>query len=51
MALSAFIEAGATRAILSLVARGGMVRSFHVDGTAAAQLVPILRATSPRRRP
>ncbi|VTZ25759.1 transposase (fragment) [Methylocella tundrae] len=30
--------------ILSLVARGGTVRSFHVDGTTAAHLVPILRA-------
>ena len=31
-------------AILSLVERGGSVRSFHVDGTSAAHLVPILRA-------
>jgi len=31
-------------AILSLVERGGSVRSFHVDGTTAAHLVPILRA-------
>jgi transposase-like protein len=31
-------------AILSLVERGGAVRSFHVDGTTAAHLVPILRA-------
>jgi transposase-like protein len=31
-------------AILSLVERGGTVRSFHVDGTSAAHLVPILRA-------
>jgi ISXO2-like transposase domain len=31
-------------AILSLVERGGAVRSFHVDGTSAAHLVPILRA-------
>ncbi len=31
-------------AILSLVERGGQVRSFHVDGTSAAHLVPILRA-------
>ena len=31
-------------AILSLVERGGQVRSFHVDGTAAAQLMPIIRA-------
>jgi transposase-like protein len=31
-------------AILSLVERGGQVRSFHVEGTSAANLVPILRA-------
>src|ERR1700730_3027141 len=31
-------------AILSLVERGGTVRSFHVEGTSAAHLVPILRA-------
>lgn len=31
-------------AILSLVERGGKVRSFHVAGTTAAHLVPILRA-------
>jgi transposase-like protein len=31
-------------AVLSLVERGGMVRSFHVEGTSAAHLVPILRA-------
>ena len=31
-------------AILSLVERGGTVRSFHVAGTSAAHLVPILRA-------
>ncbi len=31
-------------AILSLVERGGTVRSFHVSGTSAAHLVPILRA-------
>ena len=31
-------------AILPLVERGGQVRSFHVDGTAAAQLMPIIRA-------
>jgi transposase-like protein len=31
-------------AVLSLVERGGAVRSFHVDGTSAAHLVPILRA-------
>jgi len=31
-------------AVLSLVERGGKVRSFHVAGTTAAHLVPILRA-------
>jgi len=31
-------------AILSLVQRGGEVRSFHVDGTSAAHVIPILRA-------
>jgi transposase-like protein len=31
-------------AVLSLVERGGKVRSFHVGGTSAAHLVPILRA-------
>jgi transposase-like protein len=31
-------------AVLSLVERGGNVRSFHVAGTTAAHLVPILRA-------
>jgi transposase-like protein len=31
-------------AILSLVERGGAVRSFHVEGTSTAHLVPILRA-------
>ncbi len=46
------IKQGATKrrgyahkhAILSLVERGGTVRSFHVEGVAAAQLVPIIRA-------
>lgn len=32
------------RPVLSLVERGGTVRSFHVDGTSTAQLVPIIRA-------
>lgn len=32
------------RPVLSLVERGGAVRSFHVDGTSTAQLVPIIRA-------
>jgi transposase-like protein len=31
-------------AVLSLVERGGTIRSFHVSGTSAAHLVPILRA-------
>jgi transposase-like protein len=31
-------------AVMSLVERGGKVRSFHVDGTSAAHLVPIIRA-------
>src|SRR4051794_33579309 len=31
-------------AVLTLVERGGSLRSFHVEGTAAAHLVPILRA-------
>jgi transposase-like protein len=31
-------------AIMSLIERGGKVRSFHVAGTSAAHLVPILRA-------
>jgi transposase-like protein len=35
---------GHKRAILSLVERGGQVRSFHVDGTSAAELMPILKA-------
>jgi transposase-like protein len=30
--------------VLSLVTRGGEVRSFHVDGTTSAQLLPIIRA-------
>lgn len=30
-------------AVLSLVERGGDVRSFHVDGTSAADLVPIVK--------
>jgi transposase-like protein len=35
---------GHKHAVLSLVERGGKVRSFHVAGTTAAHLVPILRA-------
>ncbi len=31
-------------ALLALVERGGTVRTFHVDGTTAAHLVPIIRA-------
>jgi hypothetical protein len=30
-------------AVLSLVERGGKVRSFHVAGTTAAHLMPILQ--------
>jgi hypothetical protein len=29
--------------VLSLVERGGQVRSFHVDGTSAADVMPIIR--------
>lgn len=36
------------RPVLSLVERGGTVRSFHVEGTSAAHLVPILRANIDR---
>jgi transposase-like protein len=32
------------RAIMTLVERGGPARSFHVSGTAAADLLPIIRA-------
>ncbi len=35
---------GHKRPVLSLVERGGEVRSFHVDNTSAAELVPILKA-------
>ncbi len=31
-------------AIMTLVQRGGSARSFHVDGTAAADLLPIIKA-------
>jgi transposase-like protein len=31
------------RAILTLVERGGQARSFHVDGTSAADIMPILK--------
>jgi transposase-like protein len=34
--------------VLSLVERGGSVRSFHVDGTTIATLVPIIRANVSR---
>ncbi len=30
-------------AVLSLVERGGSVRSFHVDGTSAADMVPVIK--------
>jgi hypothetical protein len=29
---------------MSLVTRGGSVRSFHIEGTATGQLLPIIRA-------
>jgi transposase-like protein len=32
------------RTVLTLVERGGSARSFHVDGTTSAQLIPIIRA-------
>ena len=35
-------------AVLSLVERGGKVRSFHVDGTKAADLVPTMKANIAR---
>ena len=35
-------------AVLSLVERGGKVRSFHVDGTKAADVVPIMKANIAR---
>ncbi|GAC1667505.1 MAG: IS1595 family transposase [Candidatus Acidiferrum sp.] len=35
---------GHKHAVLTLVERGGKSRSFHVDGTKAADLLPILRA-------
>src|SRR5450631_1420519 len=34
---------GHKNAVLSLVERGGRVRSFHVDGTSAADVMPIIR--------
>lgn len=36
------------RPVLSLVERGGSVRSFHVDGVSAGHLVPILQANIDR---
>jgi hypothetical protein len=32
------------RAVMTLVQRGGSARSFHVDGTSAADLLPIIKA-------
>lgn len=32
------------RTVLTLVERGGAARSFHVEGTTVAQLIPIIRA-------
>ena len=37
-------------ALLTLVERGGSARTFHVDGTTAAHLVPIIRANIARPR-
>jgi hypothetical protein len=38
-------HAGAWRnTVLTLVTRGGSARSFHVEGTTSAQLLPIIRA-------
>ncbi|WGJ14134.1 IS1595 family transposase [Methylocapsa sp. D3K7] len=34
---------GHKNAVLSLVVRGGSVRSFHIDGTSAADVMPIIR--------
>jgi len=34
---------GHKNAVLSLVERGGQVRSFHVDGTSASDVMPIIR--------
>ena len=34
---------GHKNSVLSLVERGGQVRSFHVDGTSAADVMPIIR--------
>lgn len=31
-------------AVMTLVQRGGSARSFHVDGTSAADLLPIIKA-------
>jgi transposase-like protein len=35
---------GHKNAVLSLVERGGHVRSFHVDGVSAADIIPIVKA-------
>ena len=35
---------GHKNAVLSLVERGGQVRSFHIDGTSTADIVPIIKA-------
>ncbi|MGB7101121.1 MAG: IS1595 family transposase [Xanthobacteraceae bacterium] len=35
---------GFGRTVLTLVERGGSARSFHVEGTTSAQLIPIIRA-------
>jgi transposase-like protein len=39
---------GTKNAVLTLVERGGSARSFHIDNTSIAQVVPILRANIDR---
>jgi hypothetical protein len=39
---------GTKNAVLTLVERGGSARSFHIDATSIAQVVPILRANIAR---
>ena len=36
--------------VLTLVERGGSARSFHVDGTSVAELIPIIRANLSAKR-
>jgi transposase-like protein len=35
---------GHKHAVMTLVERGGSARSFHIDGTIAAEIIPIIRA-------